>query len=169
MSRVMFDASANHVIWQRAQRTVRPAGPREAGSLMYVVEQLGQAISMGSMVFWESKPTSRPLMDWKPWQPPSHWMNWWNPAPRLWRRCDNLVKSAVPEGCAGRGSFPCAPEDHDRAVIRWSLTGICRRGVGGPIRKCGFALRAGTRGPARPHVPHRPTFFSVPHRSFRRR
>ena len=48
MSRVMFDASANHVVWQRAQRTVRPAGPREAGSLMYVVEQLGQAISMGS-------------------------------------------------------------------------------------------------------------------------
>ena len=46
-------------------------------------------------------------------------MNWWNPAPRLWRRCDNLVKSAVPEGCAGRGSFPCAPEDHDRVFQRF--------------------------------------------------
>jgi hypothetical protein len=39
ISGIVFDASANHVVLQRAQRTVRPAGPREAGSLMYEVEQ----------------------------------------------------------------------------------------------------------------------------------
>ena len=121
ISGVVFDASANHVVLQRAQRTVRPAGPREAGSLMYEVEQLGQAISMGSMVFWVSKPTSRPLMDRKPWHPPSHRMNWWNPAPRLWRRRDNLVKSAVPEGCAGRGT---AFRAHPRTTTGQSFDGL---------------------------------------------
>jgi hypothetical protein len=121
ISGIVFDASANHVVLQRAQRTVRPAGPREAGSLMYEVEQLGQAISMGSKVFWISKPTSRPLMDRKPWHPPSHRMNWWNPAPRLWRRRDNLVKSAVPEGCAGRGT---AFRAHPRTTTGQSFDGL---------------------------------------------
>lgn len=88
---------------------------------MYEVEQLGQAISMGSMVFWVSKPTSRPLMDRKPWQPPIHGMSWWNPAPRLWRRRDNLVKSAVPEGCAGPGT---AFRAHPRTTTGQSFDGL---------------------------------------------
>ena len=45
------DASANHVLLHRAQRTVRPAEPSEPGSIVYEVEQLGQTISMGSMMF----------------------------------------------------------------------------------------------------------------------
>lgn len=41
ISGIVFDASANHVVLQRAQRTVRPPGPREAGSLMYETARTG--------------------------------------------------------------------------------------------------------------------------------
>jgi len=39
--------SANQVVLQRAQRTVRPAAPREPGAIVYDVEQFGQTISIG--------------------------------------------------------------------------------------------------------------------------
>ncbi len=43
-----FGAAANHVVLQRAQRTVRPAEPTEAGSIRYEVAQFGQTINMGT-------------------------------------------------------------------------------------------------------------------------
>jgi hypothetical protein len=45
------EGSANHIDLQRAQRTVRPAAPKEVGSIAYDVEQFGQTISMGSQAF----------------------------------------------------------------------------------------------------------------------
>ena len=41
------EVSANQVVLQRAQRTVRPAEPREPDSIVYDVEQFGQTISIG--------------------------------------------------------------------------------------------------------------------------
>jgi hypothetical protein len=68
-------ASANQVVLQRAQRTVRPAEPSEADSIVYEVEQFGQTISMG-----------RGLLEVQTYQPsvngsetmitPRSWTNW---------------------------------------------------------------------------------------------